>query len=1426
MKLTDLCPELSQIPEFAALTVERVVYKEETQHVQLFYAGSYLLSVVHQNKLQQALQYWLPACSLSLHGRFLYQNMRPDDVFVLIEELKNKGMPLNGFLSSAKAEISDNSITLHVHGGTDMLAATGIIEALENEIELRTGNKIKVELNSLTPLKEDELRAHLETKAPKAAPTKRKLELPAGCTLEIDEEATPELMFGSWFKPGPMLPLREVDDGSAKVTLWGEVFFTEEREFPTRRIVTIQMTDYDTSLTVKFAGRPGDRYGKLAEVGKGDTIIVKGEAQWDKFAGETIIRPYDIIRVAPKRKTDTAPEKRVELHLHTKLSAMDALCDPAEVVRTAARWGHKAVAITDHGVVQAYPEMMLACDKVRKDNPDFKVIYGVEAYFVDDKVPVYNGEVLGEIARQSFVVFDIETTGLSVQKDPLTEIGAVVVENGEITETFHTFVNPERPIPENIIKLTGITDDMVVDAPSQSEAVKAFLDFVNGRVLVAHNGHDFDIRFIRFAAENAGIEASLSCIDTLPLAQALYPGLSAYRLNIIGKYLEIPPFQHHRATDDAKALAQIFQKMLGDLAERNIATLEDINIGLGGGGRALGRRSNHLIILVQNTVGLKNLYKIISESHINYYAYGKNKGPRVPRSLLDNHREGLLLGSACEAGELYRAVLDGKTDDELKEIAKYYDYLEIQPVANNEFLVRSGKAESSAVLQEYNRRIIKIGKELGKLTVATGDVHFLTQRDAPYRAILQAGMGFADADNQAPLYYRTTEEMLAEFAYLGEALAYEVVVTNTNKIADLISADVRPIPKGTYPPSIEGSDEQLRTSTMENARRRYGEPVPELIETRLNKELDSIIKHGYAVLYVIAQKLVRNSEEHGYLVGSRGSVGSSAVANFAGISEVNPLPPHYLCPNCKYNEFFTDGSIASGFDLPDKNCPHCGTKLLGDGNEIPFETFLGFEGDKEPDIDLNFSGEYQAQAHKYTEELFGKEYVFKAGTVSGMQDKTAFGYVRKYLDEREKVVSNAEQNRLVQGCTGVKRTTGQHPGGMVVVPSDKEIYDFCPIQHPADDKDKGVITTHFEFKYLHDTLLKLDELGHDMPTFYYHLERQTGVKMDDVPMNDPNVFKLLTSTEPLGVSPQDIGSQTGTFAIPELGTNFVRQMLIEAQPQNFGDLIQISGLSHGTDVWTGNAQDLIRDKVCTISEVIGTRDSIMTYLIHKGVPSKMAFDVMELTRKGVVAKNGFPDGVEAELRNHDVPDWYLDSCRKIKYMFPKAHAVAYLIAAIRMMWFKLYYPVEFYSTNFTVRGEDIDYEAAVGGKAVAQKHIRDITERLKVEKTAKNEDVLTSLQIVNEYLCRGYEFLPIELGKSLGSKYLVENGKIRLPFMALKGVGDTAAASLEKATIQGQQYLSIEELQQAASVSSTVMEQLETVGALGSMPKTNQISMF
>ena len=1428
--VSQLWPQFMADPDFAAHFGKVIVEKAEMFRVDkkiLFTLRSAApLDQMMCARLLASLEPGFPGYELKICNCFGYACLDEKALKNLLEEMKAEGIPINGFLDGAAIEIKNKTIRLGARNGIRILNEVEFPRLLAERIQARTNVKPTVELYSMADeaqLAQQEERLEKKTAAPVVAFEKKH----AGAVVHMEglnlTDKPCSIFHGKMFKPSNPTALKDLGGEGGKCVIWGDVFFKETKgNF--RKIYTVSITDYTGSINLKIRAQEGEDASKWEEIPNGATVIVRGDCTYDKYERDYVVYPYDVLIVERKKREDNAPEKRVELHLHTKLSSMDGFCDPGGIVKMAHKMGHRAIAITDHGVCQGYPEAMLAADGIHKNDPDFKLIYGCELYFVDDMIPCVYG-TQEELLSGSFCIFDTETTGLDPGSEYLTEIGAVIVENGQIVDQFDTFVKPPKPITPRITELTGISNEMVADAPDEKEAFEKFLAFANGRILVAHNANGFDIRFLRAICRRHDINWDCTYIDTLTMAQALCPGLGNYKQTNIYKHLELGTYHAHRANEDAYALAEIFCVLLEDLAEKEITKVSEINTGLGGNKEVLRKKYYHLIVLVKNQVGLKNLYKLVSEAHVTNFF----KKPRVPRSRLNELREGLILTSACEAGELYRAVVERRSYDELKKIASYYDVLEVQPLGNNEYMVRDGKVPSMETIKEFNRTIIRLGEDLHKPVIATGDVHFQEPEDAIYRAVLQAGNGFKDADNQAPLYYRTTEDMLAQFNYISREKAYEIVVTNPNKIAASIDNNLRAIPRGTYPPSIQGAEQQLRDATWTRAKKEYGDPLPKLVEDRLTKELDSICGHGYAVLYVIAVKLVAYSNQGGYQVGSRGSVGSSAVAHFSGISEVNSLPPHYRCPKCKYSEFILDGSVQDGFDLPDKNCPNCGEKLIVDGHDIPFETFLGFYGDKEPDIDLNFSGEYQSNVHRYTEELFGKENVFKAGTVSGIQDKTAYGYVRKYLEERGRTVNRAEENRLTLGCTGVKRTTGQHPGGMVVVPDTYEIYDFCPIQHPADDVAGGLLTTHFEFKYLHDTLLKLDELGHDVPTFYKYFEEYTGIPVDSIPMNDPKVYSLLTSPEALGVTPEQIDSQTGTFGIPEMGTNFVRGMLQDAQPKNFSELTQISGLSHGTDVWSGNADELIRNGTCTIAEVIGCRDSIMLYLIRKGLEPKMAFDIMEAVRKGKVAKGGFAPGWEEAMREHDVPDWYIESCRKIKYMFPKAHAVAYLMAAIRLMWFKLYRPQAFYAVYFTVRGDDIDYEAAVGGKAVARQHMKEVNARLrgpKEERVAKDEDLLVSLQIVNEMLERGYEFLPIELGKSYASKYVVEDGKVRLPFSSMKGVGGAAADALEKATIHGQEYLSIEELQAESGVGSSVIDKLREVGALGDLPESSQVSFF
>lgn len=1378
-------------------------------------------------------------------------NLFSADYFPELYKAVKRDIPsINGTLNNAFVTYEEGNLQITLNnGGKSLLDAKGFDKALKRiikdefsleiniiytgtlEIDGQSEEYVQAMKNAAEKIERQRIEDSVNEAASSGAVTKavkEKRNSDAVQEIEVREgkfllpqivESSIKPFYGRTIR-GKIEPISTIVSDTGRIVVWGDIFDIEKKVTKSgdKNIFVIDITDYSGSTSVKVFGTIKDT-AILDNLKKGDTIVVQGDVEYDRYAGELMLIARSIATANKVKVVDKAEEKRVELHLHTNMSQMDAVTSAGDLVKRAADWGHPAVAITDHGVAQAFPDAMKAADKINKDGEKIKVIYGTEAYFMDDLVESVSGKS-EEPLDGTFICFDIETTGLSANRDKITEIGAVKVENGQITDTFSTFANPGMPIPAKITELTGITDAMVKDAPSQSEAVSAFLEFAGDNVLVAHNA-PFDTSFIRKACENMNREYNYTSIDTVAISRAILTDIKNCKLDTVAKYLRLGDFNHHRATDDAEMLARIFINLCTRLKDDyNITKTNEINTQIAGGGDFKKLPTYHQIILVKNLTGLKNLYKLISYAHLTYFY----KKPRIPKSELVKHREGLIIGSACCAGQLYQAILLGKPWPEIKAIASFYDYLEIQPAGNNNFMIREGRFANEAELHEIDKTIVKLGKELGKPVCATCDVHFMDPKDADYRKILMAGQGFKDAEDQAPLYLRTTAEMLKEFEYLGKEKAYEVVVKNPRKIADMCES-IRPIPKGTFPPNIEGAEEELVSITWERAKEKYGDPLPEIVKARLDKELNSITTYGFSVLYMTAQKLVADSEAHGYLVGSRGSVGSSFVATMSGISEVNPLCPHYICPKCKHSEFITDGSYGSGFDMPPKNCPECGTLMDQDGHEIPFETFLGFKGDKVPDIDLNFSGEYQSKSHRYTEELFGKNNVFKAGTISTVAEKTAIGYVKGYANDKGMILHKAEIKRLALGCTGVKRTTGQHPGGMVVVPRTSEVYDFCPVQHPANDMKSDNITTHFDFHSIHDTITKLDELGHDVPTIYHYLELYTGIPVMKVSMSDPEVMSLFTSTKALGVTPEDIGSETGTFSLPECGTSFVRGMLVEAKPKTFTDLLQIAGLSHGTGVWLGNAQELIHNHTCDISSVIGTRDSIMTYLMHKGLEPGMAFKIMEIVRKGNATKLLTEEHFKA-MRDNNVPEWYIDSCMKIQYMFPKAHAAAYMIATLRLGWYKVHKPVEYYAAYFTVRSENLDGVVLMQGHQAVKNRMKLIKQKQSAHESSTKEDQeYATLQIVNEMLARKIEVLPVDIYKSEAKMFKVEDGKIRLPFSTIPGLGESAAISLAESG-KVNTYLSIEEMQIKTKVSKSIIESLKNIGALEGLPESSQMSLF
>ena len=1346
----------------------------------------------------------------------------PDSEYItgLVDLFLSNNTSCQPFLSKVSVSISDNIIELSdIVGGKDLITRHGLQDFLNSYLTKELNKTFEVRLSFAEIDMEKYIEEYDKTEKEIAQKTISETSVVSAHTEEISSG----LLFGKPI-PAPSVPISALtpapEDASPETyIIEGEVMTFESRDvkgnekYGERVSINFSLADNSFACSCNLFGNK-DRLSKVLKlVDSGKRVKLSGTYEFDKFARKPILKVRSIeLLENPPMRMDNSEDKRVELHMHTKMSAMDAITSAGDLIKRAAKWGHKAIAVTDHGVAQAFPDAHKAVSGIKKSGQEFKVIYGLEGYMVND---VDSVSVFSSLdPADTYVVFDIETTGLTAKDCKITEIGAVKIKNGEICETYSQLINPETPIPEKIVSLTGITDDMVKDKPSINQVLPEFLEFCKDAVVVAHNA-SFDCGFIRYNATALGLEFHNKIADTLRMSRELFPNEQKHNLDAICKRLDISLENHHRAVDDATATAEAFLKFM---ALNNKSKYVDISAKKNPDVvKSLPRY--HIIILAKNYEGLKNLYKLISASNLEYFY----KKPLLPKSVISEHREGLIIGSACEAGELYRTIIEKKSDDEIQNIASFYDYFEVQPLCNNAFMLRNGAVSSEDELRSINKKIVDLGDKMNIMTVATCDVHFMDPEDAIYRQVLLGAQGFSDADEQAPLYLRTTEEMLEEFSYLGKETAKRIVIENTNKIADMCD-EIQPVKDGSYPPSIENCEEDLINMCHEKAHRIYGDVLPEIVQKRMDKELDCITKYGYSVMYMIAHKLVKKSNEAGYLVGSRGSVGSSFAAWLSDITEVNALCPHYVCPNCKHSEWFEHGEYPTGIDMPDKDCPECGAKLKKDGLEIPFETFLGFKGDKVPDIDLNFSGEYQATAHKYVGELFGDKFVFKAGTIGTIADKTAIGFAKKYYEEKGLTVPEEELMRVSRGMIEVKRTTGQHPGGIIVCPKTMDIHDFCPIQHPADKKDSDIITTHFDFHSIHDNLLKLDILGHDDPSTIRMLEDLTGVNALELPLDDPKVMSLFSSTEALGVTPEQINSQVGTFGVPEFGTSFVRGMLVDTKPTKFVELLIISGLSHGTDVWLNNAQDLVKAGTATLSEVIGLRDDIMVYLIHHNLDPSMAFKIMEFVRKGRAAKEGMPEEYETAMVENGVPDWYLESCKKIKYMFPKAHAAAYVMMALRIAYFKVYYPVEFYIAYFTVRADLFDAELMTKGVEKIKSEMNRIN-LLGNSATANDKSLYTILELCREMYERGIEFLPADLYESDAVKFRKVDGKILPPLNAFAGVGESAAHAIADAAKKGK-FLSIEDLKNKSGATKAVLETLQKNGVLKGLPETSQIDFF
>ena len=1330
----------------------------------------------------------------------------------IIKEVKEKFPILSNWLKNAELKYQDdfeNHLDIVFESKIAYKKADNNLKfnkLLENRLEYYLQKKINLDFHNGDFLKEIEKKEFKKSK--KKPPKKQFSNKDSKNKIKNQKKnSNSNIIYGRKIAEDNTHKLNEIKSEKKKAVVSGQIFDIDK--FTTRNnnlLYVISITDNTDSLTLKLFVNDENKFkGELKE---GNWIKVRGSIKYDTYSNELSLMANDIMEYYPELKTDDAKDKRVELHLHTQMSAMDSVVNVEEVVKKAANWGHKSLAVTDHGVVQAFPDAYEAGEEY-----GVKIIYGLEAYMVDDGEPLIFNSPDQKINESTFVVFDLETTGLSPKNNEIIEIGAVKIENEEIVDHYQSFVKPDKNIPSKITDLTGINNEMVADADKIDKVLDEFVDFIGDSVLVAHNA-DFDYSFLQSAFQKTNKkEAEYPVLDTLALSRALLNGIKNHKLNTLAKHFNVNLENHHRADDDAEATAEILLNFLEMLKKKNYTKLEDIN-KLSSEISWKELPTYHTVLLAQNPEGLKDLYKLVSNSHINHF-YRK---PRILKSELIQNRENLLISSACEAGQLYRAYLQNKSKNEIKKIASFYDYFEIQPLGNNKFMIGE-QVETKEELKEINKKIYKLGKELNKKVVATGDVHFLNEEDKIFREILQLGQKFDDADQQPPLYYRTTNEMLEEFSYLGEKVAKEVVIKNPKFISDSIEK-MKPIPEGLYTPKIEGSEKQIRDMSYDRAHEMYGEELPELLIDRLEKELEAIIDNGYSVIYLISHKLVKKSLKDGYLVGSRGSVGSSLVATMCDITEVNPLPPHYRCPECSKSEFITKGEVEVGVDLANKECPECGTQYIKDGFDIPFEVFMGFKGDKVPDIDLNFSGEYQSKIHRETEKLFGEDYVYRAGTISTIADRTAFGFVKGYIDEKDLDLRKAEVNRLVDGCTGVRRTTGQHPGGLMVVPKNMDIHDFTPIQHPANDQDTDVLTTHFDYHSISGRILKLDLLGHDDPTSLKMLEDMTGVDPKTIPIDDPETMSIFSSTESLGVTEEEIGTKVGTLGIPEFGTSFVRQMLVDTKPTTFAELVRISGLSHGTDVWLNNAQDLIKNGTAELSEVISVRDDIMNYLLKKGIEPSKAFWIMEHVRKG----KGLSEEEEQAMIDQNVPDWYIDSCKKIKYMFPKAHAAAYVTMAFRIAYFKVHYPKAFYKTYFSIKAGDFDAEMVSQGFDYIQRKMEEL-ENKGNDKTPKEKGTLSVLEIVVEAMQRGIEFKNVDLYKSAAYEFKLIDGKLLPPLISLQGLGNSAAESIVESR-NNREYKSVEDLVNRSSVTKTVVEVLTDHGCLENLPEKNQLSLW